>query len=503
MTKPTSSSPVPDLASRRMFFMLLAITTLIKIWLALAIPIIDDEAYFYQWGTHLDWGGYYDHPPMVGWILWALHLLSSHPLVLRAPAIALWITIVFGMMDLMDRLQPDSKNKRWLLGSLFLVLPFTWSLNLITTDTPLIFFLFFSGYALIRAELSNKLGWYAASGVLLGLALLSKYFAGLLAIAYAVYFLPRRGGWWRLLVVALCALPFMLLNLAWNSTHCWNNILFNLMNRNQGSHFSLANVAVYLVMMVYLVTPWTGWKLLRAGAWRAHWQLVVLFAVPFALFLLLSFYKNIGLHWVLAFLPFVFLMAGLQLNEADLQSHRRWNVWLGLPHIIVLAAIAHLPTSSFKPEKIHQGIVMHRDAPALLVELKKDLAADGVLMSNSYSSASLLAYHGHDYVPVFGDGSFHARFDDNITDFSTLEGKTLRVFSTRPITAESIAPYFDTAHISEINFEGSRFWLAEGKGFHFQPYYEQVLKKIAATYYRVPSFLPLHGCRFLEQYSFI
>jgi hypothetical protein len=45
--------------------------------------------------------------------------------------------------------------------------------------------------------------------------------------------------------------------------------------------------------------------------------------------------------------------------------------------------------------------------------------------------------------------------------------------------------------------------MAEGRGFHFEPYYEKVLKKIAETYYRVPTYLPLRGCRFLEQYGFI
>ena len=45
--------------------------------------------------------------------------------------------------------------------------------------------------------------------------------------------------------------------------------------------------------------------------------------------------------------------------------------------------------------------------------------------------------------------------------------------------------------------------MAEGHGFRFKPYYEQVLKKIADTYYRVPAYLPLRGCRFLEQYGFI
>ena len=490
-------------SQRQLFFYVLAITTLIKLWLAMMIPLTGDEAYFYQWGKHPDWGGYYDHPPMAGWLLWLLQHISSHVLVLRLPAILLWIVIALGMMDLLGRIQPAAQSKRWLLGSLFLVLPFTWSLNLITTDTPLIFFLFFSGYALIRAELADDLRWYAASGVLLGLALLSKYFAGLLAIAYAVYLITQRGGWRKLLVVALCALPFMLLNLAWNTENCWNNFLFNLINRNQSAHFTLSHLAVYVAMMIYLVTPWTAWRIASIKGWRDDWRLVALFAVPFSLFLLLSLYKTIGLHWVLAFLPFVFLFAALHLPEAVLNQHRRWTIWLGVPHLLVLALVAHLPSDYFKSNKLHQDIVMHREGPALVAMLKEGLPAQGEVMTQSYSKSSLLAYHAQAYVPVFGTGSFHARFDDTITDFRPYEGRTLRIFSSKPPVAEEFSPFFDVIEIKEITLQGASFWMVEGRGFRFEPYFEQVLKKIAADYYRVPSYLPLRGCRFLEQYGFI
>ena len=490
-------------SNRHLFLLILTITTAIKVWLAFSIPLIGDEAYFYQWGRHVDWGGFYDHPPMVGWWLWGLQQLSSSLLVLRLPAVLLWIAISYGMMDLLRRLQPGSEEKSWLLGSLFLLLPFTWSLNLITTDTPLIFFLFFSGYAFLRGEQSDSLRWHAFSGVLLGLALLSKYFAGLLAIAYAVYFVTRGPrSWLRLMVIALCALPFMLLNLAWNSTHCWNNILFNLFNRNEGSHFSLSHLAVYIAMMIYLVTPWTGWRLLRTQALRQNWQLVSLFAVPFVLFFLLSFYKTIGLHWVLAFLPFVFLVAGMMLNDDELRLHSRWNVFLGVPHLIALLLLAYLPSSAFQGMKLHTDIVMHRDAKALISSIKKDRPTDSVLMTGSYSSAALLSFHADDYLPVFGEGSFHARFDDNITDFSTFEGKTILIAGTRRMDEASFAPYFKSVSVGELTVDGARFWVAEGRGFKFEPYRENILKKIAATYYRMPSFLPLNGCRFLEQYDF-
>ncbi|MFY7955320.1 MAG: hypothetical protein ACOVN8_04105, partial [Burkholderiaceae bacterium] len=105
---------------QRNFILLLVTTTLIKLWLAAVFPFTGDEAYFYQWGTHPDWGGFYDHPPMVGWWLWVMQQISSHPVVLRLPAVLLWICICFGMMDLVDRINPGQVEQRWLLGSLFL-----------------------------------------------------------------------------------------------------------------------------------------------------------------------------------------------------------------------------------------------------------------------------------------------------------------------------------------------------------------------------------------------
>ena len=114
-------------SNRHLFLLILTITTAIKVWLAFSIPLIGDEAYFYQWGRHVDWGGFYDHPPMVGWWLWGLQQLSSSLLVLRLPAVLLWIAISYGMMDLLRRLQPGSEEKSWLLGPLCSSVSAPWS----------------------------------------------------------------------------------------------------------------------------------------------------------------------------------------------------------------------------------------------------------------------------------------------------------------------------------------------------------------------------------------
>ena len=481
---------------------------------------------------------------MVGWWLWGLQQLSSHPLMLRLPAVLLWISVTFGMMDLYARLMPSHAERRWLLGSLFITLPFTWAFNLITTDTPLILFLFFSGYAFVRAEIEQQWRWYVASGILLGLALLSKYFAGLLAITYAVYLLSRRGGVPRLIVVALCALPFMLLNLAWNASHCWNNILFNLINRNQDAHFSVWQVGLYLLMLLYLITPWTAfnlWRQFRNSTRRTHSDpslmvsgsepeslrldvepyaadqqngagtnrsagnpiIAVLFVFPLGLFLLLSFYKQIGLHWLLAFTPFVFLFVALHLEDKTLQRDRTWNLWFGLPHLLLVLGLTYLPLDSFKTLRIHTDMVLHREGKDVVQALKQDAPADALLMTGSYSQSSLLAYHAQSHVPVFGFGSFHARFDDPITDFRQLDGRNIRIVSTRAIDANSLEKFFERVSVREKFIHGARFWVADGEDFKFAAYRAQVLSKIAERFYKMPSWLPYYGCQFLEMYGFI
>ena len=47
-----------------------------KIILIFKLPLLDDEAYFITWGQSLE-GGYYDHPPLIGWITWLLSFVSK------------------------------------------------------------------------------------------------------------------------------------------------------------------------------------------------------------------------------------------------------------------------------------------------------------------------------------------------------------------------------------------------------------------------------------------
>lgn len=487
--------------ARQVFWWTFLITLMIKMWLAAYFPMTGDEAFFYQWGVFPAWG-YSDHPPMVGWLLFVLNSISAHPLSLRFFTVLLWSLIALGLVDLLRRLAPYQEGAAYRLGTLFLLLPFTLLLNLVTTDTPLIFFIFLSGYCFIRGTTSDKLSWFFGAGIFLGCALLSKYFAGLLAIAYFVYLCRSRRGWLKLIIIAACSAPLFAITVAFNANNCWSNVMFNMINRNENTQLSFYTVGEYVLMMIYLITPWVFVKLIRSGGMMIQrGAIVVLFVVPFLLFLLLSMEKTIGLHWVLGFMPFLFLFIGTTTNADDLRKYAKWTAWFSVPHFLFLAAIILLPTTLWKDYALHDDIVFHKQAPNIVSTLRRGLPADGAIMARAYTPAALLSYHADEYWPTFGIGKFHARQDDLNVDFKQYTGKTIRIFDRRAINPADLAPYFSSVTVHTLERDGITFWYADGKDFNYEVYRERILKTIADRYYRIPSFLPVYGCQFLERYD--
>lgn len=548
---PTRGDLVAD--ARRTFLQVFALTLVLKLCLAAWLPMTGDEAFFYQWGVRPAWG-YSDHPPMVGWLIWLLRHLGDSPLALRSATVLLTSVIALGVVDLARRLLPPGReSSAWLAGAVYLALPFSWLFVLVTTDTPLIFFMTASCWCFVRAELAGsapaagagEVGrsaggaarWYAAAGALLGLAFLSKYFAVLVGLGYAVWLLGwRRERAWALALIVVCALPGAAVNLAFNATHGWPNIMFNVFNRNQGTRWSVSDFAVYLVMMVYLLTPWLVWQALRAQRGGRHparaggaglgaadiappsgaeiateasgmpppgSRLVrVLWAAPFLLFALVATRRSVGLHWVLGFVPLFVLWAGLRLSPQALRRSLRWTGWLALPHALLLVALLAAPLAWWQRSSQFASVVFLREAPAIAAALQKDLPPGAGLMARAYSPAAVLAFHTGRYVPVFGAGRFHARQDDQWVDFGSLDGQALRIYDRKPFNEAEFVPYFERLRTGSFEVAGLRMHYLDGEGFRFQPYRDQLLQQAADRFHRVPPWLPILGSPFCERYGF-
>ncbi len=486
-------------------FALLA-TLAIKFILAWIIPMSGDEAYFVIWAKHPDFG-YYDHPPMAGWLLHLLLQLGSSEVILRLPAILLATLIGLGIYYL---LKPHDETKAALVAILFLISPLNILNVLVTTDTTLILFVFLSAVCLFKALQKNSLAWHGLSGALLGMAFLSKYFAVLLGLGYLVYWIfsaRSRQKTQGFILLFLAVVPFVLLNLYWNYTHCWDNILFNLYNRNEGEQLSLGKVAIFLGTQVYLTTPPVIYYLFknrtefRLKIKRGHFRLFAyVFLLPMIVFVLLSLKKVIGLHWVLAFYPFLYLLLHLFLSREELLKTLRFMAWFSAAHLAAIAVIAILPMETWKQNKLYDGIVFMFKNDAVVEKIRPYEQQQFLLAADGYTPAAIVSYHYGKNFFVFGEGSHYARQDDIITDFRQFGGRNILILKKSTPDLTQYASYFQRVESRQFDLRGVTFYFVLGYGFDYASYKEHVLKPIKEKYYRIPDYLPHAPCYFCEKY---
>ena len=465
-------------------------TLAIKLVLAYVLPMSGDEAYFVVWAKHPDFG-YYDHPPMVGWMLSLLLQLGSSEVVLRLPAVLLSTLIGVGIYQL---LKPHDETRAALVATLFLVAPLNILNVLIATDTPLILFVFLSVVALYKALQKNGKVWYALSGVFLGLAFLSKYFAGLLILGYLAYFFlaeRSREKIHGLLLLLLASLPFALINLYWNYTHCWDNILFNLYNRNEGEQMAISKVAIFLGTQIYLMTPPLIYFLFKRRAeFRQKGKLgdyrlfAFVFLLPMALFALLSVKKVIGLHWVLGFYPFFYLLLSLYLSSEELLKSLKFMAWFSAAHLAAIVVIAILPMETWRQNKLYDGIVFMFQNEAIVEKLRPYEQQGFLLAADGYTPAAIVSYHyGKNFI-VFGEGSHYARQDDMITDFRQLGGRNILILKKSAPDLTQYVSFFQSVETRQFTLRGATFYLVLGYGFDYESYRELVLKPAKEKYPR-------------------
>lgn len=507
-----------DTASARRVFVTTAVLLLaLKSMLAAGLPMTGDEAYFVLWARNPDWG-FYDHPPMIGWWLAALGQLSWHPFVLRLPAIL--VPIAIGLMTA-AALRRLGGSVAWSSATLALLLPLNaWNVA-VTTDIPLMFFGAAAVVAYLRSMRTERTRDWLLTGAMLSGALMSKYFAGLLAIGMFLHLVsrPSRASLRALALIVVACLPAAGLHLAWNWQNCWPNLMFNLVNRHGNAGWSWKTPLLYLITVVYVLTPLVAWHLLRAARERggaiAHSSgdrpetggsdaperaaLAWMTGVPLALLGLLSAVKTVGLHWLAAFgAPAVLLFAFTAPPPARPRA-LRFAAAFAVLHWLVIGALSLTPIEWFSGARSYDGIVMTL-RPELLNARVAPYLDRFEIAARGYSPAATIGFNLGRPVLVFGPGSGHARQDDLLTDFRALAGRDLLVISKEAPEPGEYEPYFGRVEFRREDILGATFHFILGYGFRYDAYRDAVLEEIRARWYAVPPWLPSGPCYFCDRY---
>jgi 4-amino-4-deoxy-L-arabinose transferase-like glycosyltransferase len=497
-----------NLNSSHKFYSALILSTLIKIGLAVLVPLTGDEAYHYVWGKYLDFG-YYDHPPLIGWLMHLSLFVGENKFVLRLP------TIIFGIiigLTLYQFLKKRDKKKAQMVSILFWLSPFNLLNIIITNDAPLIILTFLSGLFFIWGFEKNRLTSFLLSGLFLGLSFASKYFAVLLAGAFLVYvlmFQRNRRGIWGILYTFSPASFFVLMNLYWNYTHCWDNIVFNFFVRHtEPFHFRPVNFILFLVGQIYLATPMVFYYLLkernsiRENLNRGHLVMIALalYGVPILILALLSFFKNIGLHWTLSFIPFVFILLFLLFSGPTLQKMQRPMILFSAAHLLVVVVVLSLfHTGQLNNLRLYKDTIISIKAREISL-LLKPLQQGFTLAAESYDDVSMLHFYSGKYVIHFGKGTQRGRQFDKLTDFQKLQGKNILIVRSGSPKEEFFRLFFEKIEIQENRISDYPVFFILGYGFKYDVYKAIVLREILASYYSIPPWLPCGECYFRDHY---
>ncbi|MBX2995502.1 MAG: glycosyltransferase family 39 protein [Bdellovibrionaceae bacterium] len=233
------------------------LSLLIKLVLAAILPLAADEAYYWVWSHHLQWS-YFDHPPLVAWVLWPGHLFENFFFAVRWPAVLLGhATLLVWFLFLKEKLS-DAEMKLWMW--LALLTPFLGIGSLIVTpDVPVLFFWALSLLFYQRALQKKSATWYIALGAALGLGFCSKYHIVLIVPVFLMDLIFEKKGrdirWKFIPLTVLTGLLFTTPVLYWNATNDWASFRFQLNHGFSGGAWNPEWTLSYILSQILFFGP--------------------------------------------------------------------------------------------------------------------------------------------------------------------------------------------------------------------------------------------------------
>jgi len=395
-----------------------------------AFELVPQEAYyaFYAREPALS---YFDHPPLLAWLLaLALRLAGHHALAVRAVPFLLTLGTQAAFVVLARRFVPGATGRAALL---FCTTGAVTLLSLVALpDAPLLLAWGLGLVFLASAALDTKRWAWPVAGLFLGLAFDAKYTGALLWVglfAFLAASAPHRRllatpwPWVALGVAQLLALPVYV----WNAEHGWASFLFQTAGRAEtAAGPGLRHLAALLVTQgVLLLPPLLGAVALCAGrglsglrrrALGAEELFLAAFSLPLLLGgVLLSTVVLVKPNWLLP----AYLAAVLWAARASGPRLLRWN--------LASSAVLHV---LFVVELLFYPVVLRSDDTwvgwrALAGELTARVRPGQFIFSaDDYKTTAELLFYSD--LEVYGRnllGERALQFDYGRVDPSTLRGR--------------------------------------------------------------------------------
>ncbi|NUQ21849.1 MAG: glycosyltransferase family 39 protein, partial [Gemmatimonadaceae bacterium] len=265
-------------SARALAIAALALGVVMRAVVATRTPLFPDEASYWEWSRRLA-AGYFDHPPVVAWMIAAgTGLAGTSPLGVRLATLVAGALTTVVVTALAWRLG----GARAGLGAALILLCMPLSalgLLLATTDTPALLGVALAMLAIVLAleegDDRRSTAWWLAAGAAFGFGLLSKFTVGIVgaAVGCAMLIRPslrarlgRPAPWLAALVALLVATPV----LWWNAGHGWIAFRFQLAHGlGRPRHGSIAGRELALLGSELVLASPLLFALLAIAVWSA------------------------------------------------------------------------------------------------------------------------------------------------------------------------------------------------------------------------------------------
>ncbi|MEX0798982.1 MAG: glycosyltransferase family 39 protein [Bacteriovoracaceae bacterium] len=401
-----------------------------------------DEAYYWVYSQFPAWG-YYDHPPMVGWLIWAGTFFGHNELAVRFPFALMQAGVIWLLWGLADKknfavFSISILSFPLLLASGFLALP----------DTPLLFFSVLFWSQALKYYKDEKPKHWLILPLIIACMFYSKYHAlvvAILTVAAMPQILKRKSFWFIVLAVVVLYLP----HVVWQLERDFISFEFHLTKRSEkrfdlmnilefiGGQAALGGFLAFLVGMYFVVKKGVAYKTLYLNS------------IGFFLFtLLLSFRNKVEANWtVTAFAAFVPLLCATIQGKKE----KKLFVWCALPAVLLVTGLRLALMPAYKnAEPPFERILEVKNWKEKTREITR--LSPLPLYAETYQIASKLSFYGEEFVPALALGSRESQF-------------SLLKLKTKPQKDDKISYVGDKAAAEaqtvEIGYEGPVFVIPE------------------------------------------
>lgn len=399
------------------------------------LDITPDEAYYYMYAQHLDWG-YFDHPPMMAVLIKIGYSLIPNVLGVRL------LFILMGTVAIYLLWRITKPRNLTLFG---MIVGATAMVHIASfhaiPDVPLIFFTVVYLFLIQRYLERPKWTWAIAIGLTIACLLWSKYH-GFLVILFTLIAYPKfvlkRDFWLILATVTIALLPHFF----WQLNHDFPSLTYHLSDRNI-KPYTFLYVVQYWLSQPIIIGPLMGIVLVY-GAWKTTVQTTfdrisgVLLWGTFIFFGLAALRAYVLPHWTaIAMIPL--LIKGILYFDTHHSTYYK-KIKITFIASIVLIGLGRLiafydfiPQSVVKHDHLHHWATWADEIQAIAKE-------QPVVFVNSYEAAAKYNFYTGQVGFSLNNVAYRRNQYDYLNFDEALLGQKILFLSDSPI------PNCDTLH---------------------------------------------------------